>query len=216
MRGGEGDAVAALAGFEAERDREVGLAGAGRAEKADVAALLDPGQLRQVEHERLLGGGLRGPVEVLERLQRGEGGVPDAHARAGGVAREDLGLEQRLEETLVGPPCSRASAAVCSSRSSTRGAFSFESRYGSRSRPSPCSRAELRVVGQLGRRDRRRGSGRAAARPAARPHDRRRQPEALLVAARVAGDLDAAVDDPDLVAVEAELDPLVHEPLRAR
>ncbi len=40
LRGREGDAVAALAGFQAERDREVRLAGAGRPEEADVAALL--------------------------------------------------------------------------------------------------------------------------------------------------------------------------------
>jgi hypothetical protein len=65
--------------------------------------LLDPAKLREVEHERLLGRRLRAPVEVLERLQRGEGGVADADAGAGGVAGEDLGLEQRLEETLVGP-----------------------------------------------------------------------------------------------------------------
>jgi hypothetical protein len=34
LRGGESNAVAALAGFEAERDRDVRLAGAGRAEEA--------------------------------------------------------------------------------------------------------------------------------------------------------------------------------------
>src|SRR5205814_8797868 len=103
LRGREGDAVAALAGFESERDRAVCFAGAGRAEEADVAALLDPGQLRQVQHERPLRARLRGPVEVLERLQCGEAGVAGPHAGAGGVAREDLGLEQRLEETLVRP-----------------------------------------------------------------------------------------------------------------
>src|SRR5205823_12905203 len=103
LRGREGDAVAALAGFEAERDREVALAGAGWAEEADVAALLDPGELREVEQERLLGARLRGPVEVFERLDRREAGRAHAHAGAGGVAGEDLGLEQRLEEALVRP-----------------------------------------------------------------------------------------------------------------
>jgi hypothetical protein len=34
---------------------------------------------------------------------RRERGVPDPLARAGGVACEDLGLEQHLEEVLVGP-----------------------------------------------------------------------------------------------------------------
>ncbi len=81
----------------------VRLAGAGRAEEADVGALLDPGQLRQVQHERPLRRRLRAPVEVLERLQRREGGVADARAGAGGVAREHLCFEQRLEEALVRP-----------------------------------------------------------------------------------------------------------------
>jgi hypothetical protein len=103
LGGGEGDAVAALAGFEGERDREVALAGAGRAEEADVGALFDPGELGEVEHERSLGRGLRGPVEVLERLDRREGGVADPHPRTGGVTREHLRFEQRLEETLVRP-----------------------------------------------------------------------------------------------------------------
>jgi hypothetical protein len=95
--------VALLAGLERERDREVRLAGAGWAEEADVGALFDPGELCQVQHERLLGRGLGGPVEVVERLQGGEGGVTDAHAGAGGVAGEDLCFEQRLEKLLVGP-----------------------------------------------------------------------------------------------------------------
>src|SRR5207253_3105614 len=73
LSGGEGDAVAALAGFDRERDREVRLAGAGRPEEADVGALLDPGELGEMQHERALGGRLGAPVEVLERLQRGEG-----------------------------------------------------------------------------------------------------------------------------------------------
>jgi hypothetical protein len=95
--------VAVLAGFEGERDRAVGLAGAGRAKEADVGAFLDPGELGEVEHERALGARLGAPVDVLERLQRREGGVADPHPRAGGVAGEDLGLEQALEEALVRP-----------------------------------------------------------------------------------------------------------------
>jgi hypothetical protein len=91
-----------LAGFEGERGGEVGLAGAGRAEEADVAVLLDPGQLGEVQHERPLRRRLRAPVEVLECLEGGAG-VADAHAGTRGVAGEDLGLEQRLEEALVRP-----------------------------------------------------------------------------------------------------------------
>jgi hypothetical protein len=101
--GGEGDPVAAFARLHAERDREMTFAGAGRSEEADVGLLLDPGELGEVEQERLLGRGLGRPVEVLQRLQGGEAGVADAHARTGGVAGEHLGLEQALEELLVGP-----------------------------------------------------------------------------------------------------------------
>ncbi len=53
--------------------------------------------------ERSLGRGLGGPVEVLECLAGRDGGVADALARARGVAGEDLGLQQRLEELLVRP-----------------------------------------------------------------------------------------------------------------
>jgi hypothetical protein len=56
-----------------------------------------------MQHERPLGARLRRPVEVLERLDRGEGGVADAHAGAGGVAGEDFRFQERLEETLVRP-----------------------------------------------------------------------------------------------------------------
>ena len=103
LGGRERDAVAGLAGLDRQRDRQVGLAGAGRPEEADVAVLGDPGELGEVQDQRLLGAGLRGEVEVLERLVGREGGVADALAGAGGVAREDLGLQQRLEELLVGP-----------------------------------------------------------------------------------------------------------------
>jgi len=103
LGGREGDAVATLAGLHGERDREVCLAGPGRAEEADVCALLDPGELGEVQDERALRGGLRAPVEVLERLQGREAGVADARPRPRGVAGEDLGLEQALEELLVRP-----------------------------------------------------------------------------------------------------------------
>ena len=81
----------------------MGFAGAGWAEEADVAALLDPGELREVQDEWSLRRGLGRPVEVLEALHRGEAGRADARAGAGGVAGEDLGLEQRFEKPLVGP-----------------------------------------------------------------------------------------------------------------
>jgi hypothetical protein len=77
--------------------------GARRAKEADVGGLGDPRELRQVLHQRPLGRGLGGPVEVLERLQSGESGRADALARARGIAGEHLGLEQGLQEGLIGP-----------------------------------------------------------------------------------------------------------------
>ncbi|HKI93110.1 MAG TPA: hypothetical protein VJ986_12485 [Gaiellaceae bacterium] len=96
LGGGEGDAVAALARLHRERRRKMGLAGAGRAEEADVGVLLDPGQLREMQHERPLRRGLRAPVEVLERLERREARVADACAGAGGVASEHLRFDRSL------------------------------------------------------------------------------------------------------------------------
>jgi hypothetical protein len=81
----------------------MGFPGPGRPEEADVGPLLDPAELGEVEHERSLCTRLRLPVEVLERLQGRERGVADPHSGAGGVAGEHLGLEQALEELLVGP-----------------------------------------------------------------------------------------------------------------
>jgi hypothetical protein len=63
----------------------------------------DPGQLREVQQQRLLGRGLGGEVEVLQGLVRRERGVPDPLARAGGVAGDDLGFQQDLEELFVSP-----------------------------------------------------------------------------------------------------------------
>ena len=103
LGGGERDAVAVLAGLDPERDREVALAGAGRADQADVGVLLDPCELREVHHQRSLGGRLGGEVEVLQGLVCREAGGAGAGPGAGGFAGEHLGLAQRLEELLVGP-----------------------------------------------------------------------------------------------------------------
>ena len=128
LGGRERDAVAALAGLDPQRDREVGFAGAGWADEADVGVLFDPGELREVHDQRPLGGGLGGEVEVLERLVRGEAGVSGCAAGAGGVAGEHLGLQQRLEELLIGPLLLPRPLGGRSSRSAIRGAFSRESR----------------------------------------------------------------------------------------
>ncbi len=92
-----------VAGLDGQRGSEMGFAGAGRAEEADVHVLLGPGQLGEVQDQRLLRRGLGGEVEVLKALVRGERGVPDPVAGPGGVAGEDLRLEQRFEELLIGP-----------------------------------------------------------------------------------------------------------------
>jgi hypothetical protein len=81
-----------------------------------------------VQDQRFLSAGLGFEVEVLQRLGGGKGCVADALARAGSVAGEDLGLPQGLEELLVGPAFVAGPRAVVSRRSSTRGAFIFESR----------------------------------------------------------------------------------------
>jgi hypothetical protein len=74
-----------------------------RPDEADVGRLLDPGELGEVQDQRAFGAGLGGEVEVLQRLGGGEGGVSDALAGARGLAREHLGLAERLQELLVGP-----------------------------------------------------------------------------------------------------------------
>src|SRR3712207_7340109 len=48
----------------------------------------EPGELGEVQDQRSFGAGLGGEVEVLERLVCREGGVADALAGAGGVARD--------------------------------------------------------------------------------------------------------------------------------
>jgi hypothetical protein len=64
-----------------------------------------------VQDQRLLGAGLRGEVEVLQGLVGGQGGVADALARAGGVAREDLRwLPDQRRAGRIRPNPLRASA----------------------------------------------------------------------------------------------------------
>ena len=172
LGGRERDAVAGLAGLDRQRGRQMGLAGAGRADQADVGVLVDPGELREVQDQRLLGARLGGEVEVLERLVRREGGVADAVAGAGGVAREDLGLEQRLEELLVGPAllAGPLGGRLQPLEDARRLELAPAGRAAARRPWRSC--AELGVVGELGRRDtgrcqrehrRRRVAARAAA-----------------------------------------------------
>src|SRR5204863_587111 len=89
-RGGEGDALTGEAGTDPERDREVCLAGAGRAEQDDVVLGGEEVELAEMEDERLLDGALEAEVELLERFAGGEAGLLDPRLATVRVARCDL------------------------------------------------------------------------------------------------------------------------------
>jgi hypothetical protein len=86
-----------------ERDPEVGLAGAGRPEQHDVLAAVKEVELAEVQHRVAADRGLKGEVEVLERLARGEPRGLDPRLAAMTVAAVDLGLQQHLGEALERP-----------------------------------------------------------------------------------------------------------------
>ena len=133
LGGRERDAVSGLAGLDCQRDREVALAGPGRAEEAHVAVLVGPRELREVQDQGLLGAGLGGEVEVLKRLVGRQRGVTDALAGAGSVAGEDLGLQQRFEKLLVGPALIARAGGGLLEALKQPGAFILEIKNGSRS-----------------------------------------------------------------------------------
>ena len=102
-RGGERDALAGEAGADRDGDREVGLAGAGRAEQDDVLAGVQEVELAEVLDDLALDRALEGEVELLERLAGGEARGLDAALAAVALARGDLGREQDLGEALIAP-----------------------------------------------------------------------------------------------------------------
>ena len=102
-RGAERDAVAGEAGADPQRDREVGLAGAGRAEQDDVLFAGEEVELAEVQDGVARDRGLEGEVELLERLARREPRGLDAGLAAVAVAAVGLGLEQRRGELLIAP-----------------------------------------------------------------------------------------------------------------
>src|SRR5581483_1168595 len=91
-RGREGDALAREAGADPERDREVRLASAGRAQKDDVVLRRQEVELAEVQDERLLHRALEAEVELLERLSGREAGGLDPALTPVRLARGDLGL----------------------------------------------------------------------------------------------------------------------------
>jgi hypothetical protein len=95
--------VAGQAGADRDRDRDVGLAGAGRAQQHDVLLGVQEVELAEVFDHLALDRALEGEVELLERLSGGQAGGLDARFAAVRLARCDLGGEQRLGEALVAP-----------------------------------------------------------------------------------------------------------------
>ncbi len=94
--------MAGLDDGAAERDGEVRLADAGRAEEQDVLA---PAMKRPVASSRTsfaVDGRLELEVELLERLHRREVGDLDAHGDALALLGVDLLAQQLVEEVEVG------------------------------------------------------------------------------------------------------------------
>jgi hypothetical protein len=101
--GGEGDAVAGLAGPDAEADGEVGLAGAGRAQEDHVLFAGHEIEGAEVGDGVSLEGALVVEVEVLEGLAGGEPGGFDAALAAVVLAGGDFSFEAGGQELFVGP-----------------------------------------------------------------------------------------------------------------
>jgi hypothetical protein len=99
----ERDAMATQAGADAQRDREVRLAGARWAQQDDVIFAGQEVQLAEVQDGVAADGGLEGEVEPLDRLARREAGGLDACLAAVAVAAVGLGLQKRGGELLIGP-----------------------------------------------------------------------------------------------------------------
>jgi hypothetical protein len=96
-------ALAGQAGADRDGDRQVGFAGAGRAEQDHVLARVQEVELAEVLDDRLLDRALEGEVELLKRLARREARGLDAALAAVAVARGHLCREQRLGKALIAP-----------------------------------------------------------------------------------------------------------------
>jgi hypothetical protein len=102
-RGPEGDAVPGEAGADPQRDAQVGLAGAGRPQQDDVLFAGDEVELAEVQDGVARDRGLKGEVELLERLARREPRRLDPGLAAVAVAAVGLGLQERRGELLIAP-----------------------------------------------------------------------------------------------------------------
>ena len=90
--GAKGDALSGEAGADPDGDAQVGLAGAGWAEQDDVLFAGQEVELAEVQDGVAGDRGLKGEVELLERLARGEPRRLDAGLAAVAVAAVDFGL----------------------------------------------------------------------------------------------------------------------------
>src|SRR3954469_20950494 len=97
------DAVPGLAGSDPEADREVGLAGAGRAEEHHVLAGGDEIQGAQMRDDVAFEAAGVVEVELLEALACREPGGADAALAAVRFAGGDLPLQASDQELLVAP-----------------------------------------------------------------------------------------------------------------
>src|SRR5580658_6622075 len=76
--GGEADAEAGLAGGVAEGDGEMGFSQADTADQDGVALVADEAEAEEVLHGLAVDLRRPGEVELLEGLEHGEAGFPDA------------------------------------------------------------------------------------------------------------------------------------------
>src|SRR5512144_802547 len=102
-RGREPHAMAGKAGADTERDRQVRLAGARRAQRDDALLGVQEVELPEVLDHLLAHGALEAEVELLQGLARREARLADACRAAVAVARRYLGFQQCLHEPLIAP-----------------------------------------------------------------------------------------------------------------
>ena len=101
--GGEvADPVSGVDGGDAERDEQVALAGAGRADQAEVLRGGDPFQGGEVVQGRGRDAG-HGAVELVEGLDQRERRGLEPGGGVGGVAGGDLGLDEGAQQLLRCP-----------------------------------------------------------------------------------------------------------------
>jgi hypothetical protein len=95
--------MARLAGLDGDGRGEVGLAGPGRSEEDDVLLRLDEVERSEVTDHVALHAALVGEVELLQGLASREASRADAQLATVRLAGDDLALQARTQELLVGP-----------------------------------------------------------------------------------------------------------------